>query len=88
MDKQIATSETCGVEARTAFIRRVAGYSFHNSTLLEEALDTKNFRSAEANRRLAMVGASRIQDVILDDWLPTGAPTGSLWIANLPSSYA
>lgn len=88
MDKQVATSETWSVEAQSSFIRRATGYSFHNRTLLEEALNTKNFRSNEANRRLAMVGASRIQDIILDDWLPTGTPTSSSRIAKKSSLYA
>lgn len=76
MDRQAYASETSGVEAQHAFILRVTGYSFHNSILLKEALDTNNFHSPEANRRLAMIGTSRIQDVILDDWFSTGAPTG------------
>lgn len=76
MDRQTHASETSGVEFQHAFILRVTGYSFHNSNLLKEALDTKNFRLSEANRRLAMIGTSRIQDVILDDWFSTGAPTG------------
>ena len=75
MDGQAYTSENPSIEAQHAFIVRVTGYSFHNSILLKEALDTNNFRSPQANRRLAMIGISRIQDVILDDWFVTGAPT-------------
>jgi hypothetical protein len=65
-----------GVDAAHAFIRDVAGYAFHNSNLLEEALDTTGLRSTDSNRRLAMIGNLRLKDVILDDWYPTGATEG------------
>jgi dsRNA-specific ribonuclease len=65
-----------GIEAAHAFIKDVAGYAFHNSSLLEEALDTTGLHSTGSNERLAMIGDSRLKDVILDDWYPTGTTKG------------
>jgi hypothetical protein len=65
-----------GIEAAHAFIKDVAGYAFHNSSLLEEALDTTGLHSTGSNERLAMIGHSRLKDVILDDWYPTGTTKG------------
>lgn len=59
------------------FVQSVTGYAFHNSSLLQEALDTVGFRSPHANRRLAIIGETRQKDVVLDDWFPTGATRGT-----------
>jgi hypothetical protein len=70
-----------GIEAAHAFIQDVAGYAFHNSSLLVEALDTTGIHSTGSNERLAMLGNSRLKDVILDDWYPT-ATTNGMWMTK------
>lgn len=69
-------------EIAHAFIRDVTGYAFHNSSLLEEALDTTEVCSVDANRRLATIGDARLRDVILNDWYQTGDPKG-MWMRDL-----
>lgn len=59
------------------FVQNTLGYSFRNTLLLEEALDTTGLRSPGSNGRLAMIGDSRLKDVILDDWYASGASKGS-----------
>lgn len=69
-------------EIAHAVIRDVTGYAFHNSSLLEEALDTTEVCSVDANRRLATIGDARLRDVILNDWYQTGDPKG-MWMRDL-----
>jgi hypothetical protein len=64
------------VDAVHAFIQGVTRYAFHNSSLLEEALDTTGLRSTDSNERLPMIGKSRLKNIVLDDWYPTGATKG------------
>jgi hypothetical protein len=61
----------------SSFVQDTLGYSFRNTLLLEEALDMTGLRSAGSNGRLAMIGDSRLKDVILDDWYASGASKGS-----------
>lgn len=42
-------------------------YSFQDTRLLEDTLNTTGLRSPGSNGRLAMIGESRLKDVILDD---------------------
>jgi hypothetical protein len=64
---------TSGIVAAAAFVRKTLGYSFTDTRLLEEALDSTGLRSPGSNGRLAMIGDSRLKDVILDDWYASGA---------------
>lgn len=59
------------------FVQITLGYSFQDTRLLEEALDTTGLRSPGSNGRLAMIGDSRLKDVILDDWYASGTSKGS-----------
>jgi hypothetical protein len=74
--RQIVASMASGIEAAHAFIQDVTGYAFHNNSLLEVALDTNGLHSTGSNERLAMLGDSRLKDVILDDWYPTATTKG------------
>jgi dsRNA-specific ribonuclease len=65
-----------GIKAAHALIQDVTGYAFYNSSLLEGALDTTGLHSTGSNERLAMLGDSRLKDVILDDWYPTATTKG------------
>jgi hypothetical protein len=76
LTRQTDASMVSDIEVAHAFIRDVAGYAFHNSTLLEEALDARGPHSTSSNERLAMIGDSRLKDVVLDDWYPTRATKG------------
>jgi hypothetical protein len=60
-----------------SFVQDTLGYSFRNTLLLEEALNMTGLRSAGSNGRLAMIGDSRLKDVILDGWYASGASKGS-----------
>lgn len=60
------------------YVQNTLGYSFRNTRLLEEAIDTTGLRSPGSNGRLAMIGDSRLKDVILDDWYASGASKGKL----------
>lgn len=65
------------IVAAASFVQKTLGYSFQDTRLLEEALDTTGLRSPGSNGRLAMIGDSRLKDVILDDWYASGASKGS-----------
>lgn len=75
--RYLDTVMTSGIVAASAFIRNTLGYSFTDTRLLEEALDSTGLRSPGSNGRLAMIGDSRLKDVILDDWYASGASKGS-----------
>jgi len=70
------TVMTSGIVAASAFVQNTLGYSFTDTHLLEEALDSTGLRSPGSNGRLAMIGDSRLKDVILDDWYACGASKG------------
>jgi dsRNA-specific ribonuclease len=59
------------------YVHNTLGYSFQDTRLLEEALDTTGLRLPGSNGRLAMIGDSRLKDVILDDWYASGASKGN-----------
>jgi dsRNA-specific ribonuclease len=61
----------------SSYVQNTLGYSFQDTNLLEEALDMTGLRSAGSNGRLAMIGDSRLKDVILDDWHASGASKGN-----------
>jgi dsRNA-specific ribonuclease len=61
----------------SSYVQNTLGYSFQDTNLLEEALDMTGLRSAGSNGRLAMIGDSRLKDVILDDWYASGASKGN-----------
>jgi hypothetical protein len=65
------------IVAASTFVQSTLGYSFQDTRLLEEALDTTGLRSPGSNGRLAMIGDSRLKDVILDDWYASGTSKGS-----------
>jgi hypothetical protein len=65
------------IVAASTFVHSTLGYSFQDTRLLEEALDTTGLRSPGSNGRLAMTGDSRLKDVILDDWYASGTSKGS-----------
>jgi hypothetical protein len=65
------------IVAASTFVQSTLGYSFQDTHLLEEALDTTGLRSPGSNGRLAMIGDSRLKDVILDDWYASGSSKGS-----------
>lgn len=58
------------------FIERSLGYTFLDSDLMAEALDTSGLRSPESNQRLAMLGDALLKIVILDGWYASGTPKG------------
>jgi len=64
-------------EVASDFVQNTLGYSFRNTLLLEEALDTTGLRSPGSNGRLAMIGDSRLKDIILYNWYVSGASKGS-----------
>jgi hypothetical protein len=66
-----------GIVAASSWVQNTLGYSFQDTGLLEEALDMTGLRSAGSNGRLAMIGDSRLKDVILDDWYASGASKGN-----------
>lgn len=65
------------IVAASDFVQIALGYSFQDTCLLEKALDTTGLRSPGSNGRLAMIGDSRLKDVILDDWYASGTSKGS-----------
>jgi hypothetical protein len=71
------TTMASGIVVTSAFVQNTLGYSFTDTRLLEEALDTTGLRSPGSNGRLAMIGNSRLKDVILDEWYASGASKGS-----------
>ena len=75
--RNLDTVMTSGIVAASAFVRNTLSYSFTDTRLLEEALDSTGLRSPGSNGRLAMIGDSRLKDVILDDWYASGASKGS-----------
>jgi hypothetical protein len=71
------TTMASGIVVASAFVQNTLGYSFTDTRLLEEALDTTGLRSPGSNGRLAMIGDSRPKDVILDEWYASRASKGS-----------
>jgi hypothetical protein len=65
------------IAVTSAFVQNTLGYSFADTRSFEEALDTTGLRSPDSNGRLAMIGDSRLKDVILDEWYASGASKGS-----------
>jgi len=71
------TTMASGMVVASAFVQNTLGYSFTDTRLLEEALETTGLRSPGSNGRLAMIGDSRLKDVILDEWYASGASKGT-----------
>ena len=74
-DPQEESQESPKKRARTPtgfeFIRDTFGYTFHDLTLLKEALDTTGIYRPQSNQSLALIGDSILQTTIYRDWYPS-----------------
>lgn len=72
-----AKMTTNSISAYT-YIRLTFGYSFNDTSFLDEALDTTGLYRAGSNQSLALIGDSVLQANIYRDWYPSKQPKGSL----------